>query len=124
VDGHAHGGGNQHRDLIVQPGAVAELRDAFSGALDRVDRQIELAGTDLRVAAWAQDPVSTSAATTFNQRSIDPAGGGDSALDALLAYRRQLSTAVDNLAKTAQQYALAEEDGSANVSTRDEGPGR
>lgn len=113
-----------HRDLIVQPEAVPELRDAFADALDRVDRQIELAGTELRVAAWAQDPVSRSAATTFNQRSVDPAGGGNSALDTLLAYRRQLSTAVDNLDKTAQQYALAEEDGSANVRTRDEGRGR
>lgn len=112
--------GHPHRELIVQPGALPELRDAFSDALDRLDRQIELAGTELRVDAWAQDPVSKSAATTFNQRSVDPAGAAESALDTLLAFRRQLSTAVDNLDKTAQQYALAEEDSSANVSTRDE----
>src|SRR5438128_380596 len=55
--------------LHVEPGAVTALRDAFADALAKVDRQIELAGKDLRVSGWANDPVSTQATAAFNHHS-------------------------------------------------------
>jgi hypothetical protein len=105
--------------LRVDPGAVPGLRDAFAGALAKVDRQIELAEADLRVAPWANDPVSTEAADAFNSRAVD---ASESALGMLRAYRRQLSTAVETLDRTAEQYAASDEDNSATVG-RQEGTG-
>ena len=98
--------------LLVEPGAVPALREAFADALAKVDRQIELADQGLRIAPWANDPVSTEAATAFNQRSVDAA---ESALGTLKSYRQQLSTAVDTLDRTAEQYRLADEDNSVTV---------
>jgi hypothetical protein len=97
---------------MVEPGAIAALRDAFADALARVDRQIALAGADLRVAGWANDPVSTEAATAFNNRSVDAA---ESALGTLRAYRERLTTAVETLDRTAVQYQASDEDNSVTV---------
>lgn len=110
-------GGNQYQ---VEPGAVPALRNAFADALAKVDRQIELAGNDLRVTGWANDPVSTAATDAFNQRSVD---AESSALDTLRAYRTQLNTAVETLTQTAEQYRVSEEDNSATVGTKDAGAG-
>lgn len=109
--------GNQFH---VEPGAVAALRDAFSDALAKVDRQIELAGNDLRVAGWANDPVSATATSEFNHRSVDADG---SALDNLRVYRHRLSTAVETLDATATQYQAADEDSSVNVGSNETGSG-
>lgn len=96
------------------------LRDAFADALAKVDRQIELAGHDLRVTGWANDPVSAAATNEFNRRSVD---ADSSALDVLRAYRVQLNTAMDTLTQTAEQYRVSEEDNSANVATNPTGGG-
>lgn len=106
--------------LFVEPGAVPALRDAFADALARVDREIELAGTSLRVASWANDPVSTKATTAFNDRSVDDAA---SALDSLRAFRIQLNTAVETLDKTASQYRVSDEDNSVVVGQEGTGEG-
>jgi hypothetical protein len=111
------GNGQGHGGLLVEPGAIAALRDAFADALAKVDRQIELAGADLRVDAWANDPVSTDAATVFNDRSVDAA---ESALGTLRAYRDRLSTAVQTLDKTAAQYEASDEDNSVTVGSQQE----
>lgn len=111
--------GTDGNQLHVEPGAVAALRDAFGNALAKVDRQIELADTDLRITGWANDPVSAAATTAFNQRSVD----AGAALDTLRSYRQQLSTAVDTLNQTAEQYRLAEEDNSVTVGKEETGPG-
>jgi hypothetical protein len=103
----------------VEPGAVAALRDAFADALAKVDRQIDLAGHDLRVAGWANDPVSAAATSAFNKRSVDDG----SALDTLRAYREQLNTAVETLDETAEQYRLSEQDNSATVGKQPTGTG-
>lgn len=114
--GNGQGHGASSSWLVVEPGAIAALRDAFADALAKVDRQIELAGADLRVAAWANDPVSTDAATAFNNRSVDAA---ESALGTLRAYRDRLSTAVETLDKTAAQYDVSDEDNSVTVGIQD-----
>ena len=112
--------GTDGNQFHVEPGAVPALRDAFADALAKVDRQIELAGNDLRVTGWANDPVSAAAAAAFNQRSVD---ADSSALDTLRAYRTQLRTAVDTLTQTAEQYRVSEEDNSATVGTPETGTG-
>ena len=112
--------GADSNQFHVEPGAVSALRDAFADALAKVDRQIELAGNDLRVSGWANDPVSTDAAAAFNQRSVD---ADSSALDTLRAYRTELNTAVETLDATAQQYRLSEEDNSVTVGKEDAGTG-
>ena len=114
-EGHAPSQGNGAglaNHLYVEPGAVPALRDAFADALAKVDRQLELAAHDLRIAGWALDPVSTDATAAFNARSVDAA---ESALGTLLAYRGQLSTAVETLDRTGEQYRLADEDNSVTV---------
>jgi uncharacterized protein YlxW (UPF0749 family) len=105
--------------LFVEPGAVPALRDAFADALARVDREIELADASLRVEAWANDPVSSKATRAFNNRAVDDAA---SALDSLRAYRTQLSTAIETLDKTAEQYRASDEDNSVTVG-KQEGTG-
>jgi hypothetical protein len=99
---------------------VPALRDAFADALARVDKEIELADTALRFDNWANDPVSTKATKAFNNRSLDDAS---SALDSLRAYRTQLSTAIETLEKTDEQYRASEEDSSVNVG-KQEGTGQ
>lgn len=103
-----HGGGGTQNDIVkVDPDAVPGLRAAFADALDRVDRQLELAEAELRVTSWAKDPVSQGATILFNDRSVE---SDRSAVDTLRAYRAQLDAAVLNLDKTAQQYAKTDGD--------------
>ncbi|SDJ77716.1 hypothetical protein SAMN04488074_103198 [Lentzea albidocapillata subsp. violacea] len=96
----------QH-ELNVEPEAIPALRNTFSAALIKLDKQIEMAITEFRVRPWAGDPVSAEAAEKFNDRSI---ADGDSALQALLNYQRQLKTAMDNLNQIERQYHLVEGD--------------
>jgi hypothetical protein len=108
--GHGHGntGGQQAAPadgLKIDPEAVPALRSAFADALSRVEEQLRLADQELRVTAWAKDPVSQDAAVLFNQRSVDTAA---SAVDSLRAYRDQLNIAVANLDKTAEQYSAVD----------------
>ena len=114
-----HGGGHGHGSqgsgqpstmptdgLQIEPEAVPRLRSAFVSALSRVDEQLRLAEQELRVTAWAKDPVSQGAAVVFNDRSVDTAA---SAIDSLRAYRDQLTVAVANLDKTAEQYSAVDQ---------------
>ena len=110
---HHHGAG---ADLLqVDADAVPALRSAFADALTKVDRQLELAGAELRVPAWAADPVSDEATKRFNSNSLD---GQLSAIETLRAYRVELDAAVDALDAVANQYASLEEDNSAEVSAQ------
>jgi hypothetical protein len=121
--GHGHGsGGAQHAvsgdGLRIDPEAVPALRSAFADALSRVDEQLRLANQELRVTAWAKDPVSQDAAVLFNDRSVDTAA---SAIDSLRAYREQLTVAVANLDKTAQQYHAVDRGNESGVKKGDGG---
>ncbi|GAA3461292.1 transcriptional regulator [Saccharothrix longispora] len=93
--------------LNVDPSAIPSLRSAFSGALTRLDQQIELAITEVRVRPWAGDPVSKDAAERFNDRSLE---SGDSALAALQNYQQQLKSAMDALNLVERQYQSIEDD--------------
>ena len=93
--------------LNVEPSAIPSLRSAFAGALTKLDKQIELAITEVRVRPWAGDPVSRDAAERFNERSLE---SGDSALIALENYQRQLKSAMDALDLVERQYQSIEED--------------
>ncbi|ATE57252.1 MULTISPECIES: transcriptional regulator [Actinosynnema] len=95
--------------LDVDPSAIPSLKSAFSGALSKLDQQIEMAVTEVRVRPWAGDPVSIEAAEKFNERSVD---SGDSALDALQGYQRQLKSAMDALTLVERQYQVIEDDNS------------
>jgi hypothetical protein len=87
--------------LSVDPNAIPSLRSAFSSALAKLDQQIELAVTEVRVRPWAGDGVSVEAAEKFNQRSFSE---GDSALGSLQSYQRQLKSAMDALDLVEKQY--------------------
>ncbi|WP_433265406.1 transcriptional regulator [Actinosynnema sp. CS-041913] len=93
--------------LNVEPTAIPGLRSAFAGALTKLDQQIELAITEVRVRPWAGDPVSADAAERFNERSVE---SGDSALTALRDYQQQLKGAMDALTLVEQQYRSIEDD--------------
>jgi hypothetical protein len=98
--------------LRVDRDAVPHLRKVFDGALLKLDEQIELAMTGVRVAPWAGDPVSQNAATDFNNHAVDD---GDSALNALRAYQQQLKSASDALTQVAQEYQIVEADNTGSM---------
>lgn len=105
--------------LRVDPDAVPGLRSAFVDALARVDRQLELVDKELRVTSWAKDPVSVSATTAFNDRSLD--SDADAAVDMLRAYREQLDVAVRNLDVTAAQYKKVDDENVTGTSNAGQG---
>ncbi|TDP93637.1 transcriptional regulator [Labedaea rhizosphaerae] len=107
--GNVHGGGS---GLDVSPDVVPALRSSFFDAMTKIDRQIELAGGDLRQSSWAQDPISQDAAEIFNNHSVNPDG---SALDMLRAYRSELEAAVSALDAISNQYEAMEQDNSVTV---------
>lgn len=91
--------------LRVDRDAVPHLRRAFDGALSKLDEQIELAMTGVRVSPWAGDPVSETAASSFNNHAITDT---DSALNALRTYQQRLKSASDALRVVAEQYDIVE----------------
>lgn len=97
--------------LRVDRDSVPQLRKVFDDALAKLDVQIDLAMSGIRVAPWAGDPVSGNAADDFNRHSID---GADSALDALRAYQRQLKSASDALMRVAEEYDIVESDNTSS----------
>jgi hypothetical protein len=101
--------------LRVDREAVPTLRRVFDKALAKLDVQIDLAITGVRVAPWAGDPISQDAATSFNEHSIDTPS---SALNALLAYQKRLKSASDALEQVASAYQVVE--GENTDSFRDE----
>lgn len=107
-DGADTGSPPASHSLSVDPGAIPGLRSAFSSALVKLDKQIELAVTEVRVRPWAGDPVSQDAAEKFNDRSLE---SSDSALGALQSYQRQLKSAMDALTVVERQYQAMDADG-------------
>lgn len=95
--------------LRVGRDAVPHLRKVFDDALAKLDVQIDLAMSGVRVGPWAGDPVSQNAATDFNNHSVD---GTNSALDTLRAYQRQLKSASDALTQVAEEYRIVESNNS------------
>jgi hypothetical protein len=96
--------------MRVDHAAIPGLRRSFTNAITKLDKQIEMAITEIRVRPWAGDPVSAEAAQQFNLRSVDAA---DSALSALLGYQRQLKSALDALRQVEEQYQVIEGDNRA-----------
>ena len=95
----------------VDPAAIPGLRKVFTTALVKLDKQIEMAISDVRIRPWAGDPVSQQAATAFNDHTL----GVDSALAALQSYQRQLKGALDALAEVEQGYHTVEQDNTALI---------
>lgn len=91
----------------VDPAAIPNLRKVFTTALVKLDKQIEMAISDVRIRPWAGDPVSQQAATQFNDHTL---GGSGSALEKLQAYQQQLKGALDALQQVEQQYHEVEHD--------------
>ena len=104
-------GSTSHATLRVDRDAVPHLRKVFDEALAKLDVQIDLAMTAVRVAPWAGDPVSEGAAQEFNTHTLD---GPGSALDALRTYQRQLKAASDALTTVAEEYQIVESDNTAS----------
>ena len=97
--------------LRVDRDAVPGLRKVFDKALSKLDVQIDLAITGVRVAPWAGDPISEDAATTFNDHAVD---SPSSALNALLTYQQRLKSASDALDQVATEYQIVESDNTAS----------
>jgi len=100
-----------HATLRVDRESLPHLRQVFNGAMSKLDQQIELAMTGVRVSPWAGDPVSDNAATDFNNRSVDDP---NSALNVLRAYQQRLKSASDALTQVAQEYRIVESDNTAS----------
>ncbi len=107
-----HGGHDRADAFNVDPDAIPGLHNAFADALTKVDRQLEVADQELRLSAWAKDPISQDASVLFNDRSVD---ADECAVDTLRAYREQLDVAVRSLAKTAEQYHVTDDESLANT---------
>ncbi len=98
--------------LHIDRGAIPYLRKVFDDALTKLDEQIDIAMTGIRVSPWAGDPVSQNAASQFNDHSVD---GEYSALNALRAYQQQLKSASDALTKVAEEYQVVEADNTTSL---------
>jgi hypothetical protein len=105
-----------HATLRVDRESLPRLRKVFDGAMSKLDEQIELAMTDVRVSPWAGDPVSANAATDFNNRAMDDP---DSALNVLRAYQRRLKSASDALQQVAEEYRVVEAGNSASFGAQE-----
>jgi hypothetical protein len=103
--------------LQFDPQVVPMLRTVFADALAKLDRQIELADTELRMTAWAGDPISEYAGERFNARSVDTEA---SAVQALRSYRDELDTVVAKLTKAGGDYRDSEEDKDVTMSQQGE----
>ncbi|HTI20787.1 MAG TPA: transcriptional regulator [Kutzneria sp.] len=95
----------------VDPAAIPSLRRVFTTALVKLDKQIEMAVSDVRIRPWAGDPVSEQAASDLNEHTL----GVDSALDALQRYQRQLKGALDALTEVEQGYHTVEQDNTSLI---------
>lgn len=104
--------------LRVDRSAIPYLRKVFDGAMSKLDEQIEIAMTGVRVSPWAGDPVSETAAGRLNDHSVD---GTDSALNALRAYQQQLKSASDALARVAAEYDIVESNNKSTFGTQSGG---
>jgi hypothetical protein len=104
--------------LRVDREAIPHLRRVFDNAMTKLDEQIELAMTGVRVSPWAGDPVSENVATAFNDHSVDDT---DSALNALRAYQQRLKSASDALTQVAEAYRLTESDNTSSFGAPGEG---
>jgi hypothetical protein len=104
--------------LRVDRESLPHLRRVFDNALSKLDVQINEAITAVRVSPWAGDPVSESAATRFNDHSVDDT---DSALNVLTAYQQRLKSASDALEQVAQQYQIVEDTNTASMQQADSG---
>jgi hypothetical protein len=104
--------------LRVDRESLPHLRRVFDTALTKLDVQINEAITAVRVSPWAGDPVSESAATRFNDHSVDDT---DSALNVLTAYQDRLKSASDALEQVAQQYQIVEDTNTASMQQADSG---
>lgn len=98
--------------LRIDRSAIPHLRKVFDDALTKLDEQIEIAMTGIRVSPWAGDPVSQNAASQLNDHSVD---GEYSALNALRAYQQQLKSASDALTKVAEEYQVVEADNTTSL---------
>jgi hypothetical protein len=105
-----------HATLRVDRESLPRLRKVFDGAMSKLDEQIELAMTDVRVSPWAGDPVSADAATDFNNRAMDDP---DSALNVLRAYQRRLKSASDALQQVAEEYRVVEAGNTASFGAQE-----
>lgn len=113
-----HRAENEADVLEVDVDAIPVLRGAFADALTKIDQQLGVAEAELRVPAWAADPVSTDATTDFNRHCVDH---GASLLDQLRSYRELLADAVASLDATTADYTALDEIAGADV-TRQGGP--
>lgn len=100
------------------PEVLPRLHGAFADALAKVDQQIALARTELRVPSWAADSISGYAHERFNARSVD---GEANALQALEQYRDTLNALVVKLDKGAVKYRDTEDDKHATMNQQGEG---
>ncbi len=89
------------KSVAVEPSAIPGLVSALQSSLDSLGVQIEHAITELRIRPWAGDPVSTTTAERFNDRSV---GGPEAALTALYDYRDQLQSAAEALELANERY--------------------
>jgi uncharacterized protein len=112
-------GPNGHTTLRVDRESLPHLRKVFDGAMSKLDQQIELAMTGVRVSPWAGDPVSANAATDFNNRSVDDT---NSALNVLRAYQQRLKSASDALEQVAREYRIVESNNSASFGAQSNSP--
>lgn len=101
--------GSQQK-LSIDPSAIPAARKVFADALDRLDAQLRDSEV-LRARGWAGDPVSAETATKFNQSTFS---GGDAALAAITAYRKQLTGVVEQLTQIEATYRRVEGDNTAS----------
>lgn len=92
------------QQLRIEPSAIPGALTAFRDAYDAVAAKVrDLRGLEVR--EWAGDPVSSETATQFTKRT---SGDGDSAMEALVGYEKQLRQVIASLEQSEAEYTALE----------------
>lgn len=92
------------QQLRIEPSAIPGALVAFRDAYDAVAAKVrDLRGLEVR--EWAKDPVSGETATQFSRRT---SGDGDSAMECLTGYEKQLKQVISSLEQAEAQYQALE----------------
>ncbi|ACU40664.1 hypothetical protein KCV87_21635 [Actinosynnema pretiosum subsp. pretiosum] len=94
------------RRLKLDAGSIPKARELFTKALADFDDQFQVVEPSVKAKPWGGDPVSKETAEKFNHDTFD--AGDNAAMQALVAYRKQIQGVIDQLAQIEATYTGVE----------------
>lgn len=92
--------------MKLDAGSIPKARELFTKALADFDDQFQVVEPSVKAKPWGGDPVSKETAEKFNHDTFD--AGDNAAMQALVAYRKQIQGVIDQLAQIEATYTGVE----------------